>query len=185
MHVEDAFRTKEMQQKVACEPFIFDVVLQRCRWEMQDAPVTQQLLFKRMAALVASWPKVAPHMSGSAIDISVYNQADFKQIDRGADYIELSELSPMDSPFVSDIAQQNRKQITQIFKKHGFAAYPFEFWHYGSGDIFDSTANNTVSARYGAVDWDPVKNTITPLEDQFTPLNSEQDFQSNATRIIL
>ena len=176
LHVEDAYRTKEMQQKLAREPYIFNVVLQKCRWEIQDEKVSAELLRKRSAALVSSWPKVAPHMSGSALDISVYNRADSKQIDRGADYCELSELSPMASPFPSAQAQKNRKDITGIFAKYEFSAYPYEFWHYSNNDIFDMTVNNTSPARYGAIDWDIVKSVVNPLKDQFTPLNSEQDF---------
>ena len=176
LHVEDAYRTKEMQQKLARQPNIFNAVLQKCRWEIQDEKVPAELLRKRLAPLVASWPKVAPHMSGSALDISVYNRQDGQQIDRGGDYCEMSELSPMASPFISDEAQKNRKDITEIFAKHRFSAFPFEFWHYGNNDIFDMTVNNTSPACYGAVNWEASTNTLRPLEDQFTRLNSEQDF---------
>lgn len=175
LHIEDAYRTMEMQKHLARQPYIFNVVLQRCRWELDDEDVPEQLLYKRMAALIASWPKVGTHMSGSAIDVSIYNRADSKEIDRGGDYMELSELTPMDSPFISETARQNREEITRIFVDQGFVTYPFEFWHYNSGDVYDSIINNR-DARYGAIDWDRNTGKVNPVEDPYTPLNSEMDF---------
>ncbi len=174
LHIEDAYRTVEMQKLLARQPYIFDIVLQRCRWEFDAPSVPEQLVVKRLAALIASWPKVGTHMSGSALDVSVYDRADAKQIDRGADYLELSELTPMDSPFVSDTARHHREEITRIFAHQGFVAYPFEFWHYNSGDVYDAIINNH-DARYGAIDWDDKTNSVKPLADVYTPLNSAQD----------
>ena len=82
----------------------------------------------------------------------------------------------MDSPFVSESAQYNRKKITKIFKEYGFVDYPFEFWHYSSGDVYDPILNNTTPVRYGAIEWDMATNTVKPLGEQLPPLNSEQDF---------
>ena len=95
-------------------------------------------MFRRCSALVASVPKFGTHMSGSAIDISVMHLDDpSREVDRGAPYLEMSALTPMGSPFVSDAARRNRREITALMRRHGFVDYPWEFWHYSSGDAYE------------------------------------------------
>ena len=183
MRVEDGFRTRQMQRRNAHQPFAIEAILKKCHWELQGAELTQDLLFKRIAPLVALWPSVATHMSGSAIDISVMDRQSGRQIDRGGDFLEMSELTPMDSPFISETAQANRKAITRLFNENGFVAYPYEFWHYSRGDAFDAIINKRASARYGAVEWIRLDNSVKPMKDQQEPLTSERDFLKMAKAI--
>ena len=44
----------------------------------------------------------------------------------------------MGSPFVSDRAAGNRQEITALMARHGFRPYPYEFWHYNQGDVYDA-----------------------------------------------
>ena len=67
----------------------------------------------------------------------------------------MSERTPMNSPFVSPEAQRNRQEITAIMRESGFVEYPYEFWHYSSGDAYEQILLGTGQpARYGAVDFD-------------------------------
>ena len=134
-------------------------------------------MFRRCTGMVATVPKFATHMSGSAIDMSVvYRDDPAREVDRGAPYIELSALTPMGSPFVSDQAQRNRREITALMRRHGFVEYPWEFWHYSSGDAYEQFLSRTGKpAIYGAVDWDLASNTVTPLANPAQPLNSEEE----------
>jgi hypothetical protein len=85
----------------------------------------------------------------------------------------------MDSPFVSAQARQNRRDISAVMERHGFVAYPWEFWHYSSGDAYDEFLRGTGRpARYGAVDWDPATGAVTPLADATRPLNSEDEVRA-------
>ncbi|RYF73986.1 MAG: hypothetical protein EOO39_09405, partial [Cytophagaceae bacterium] len=84
----------------------------------------------RKLSLSATTAKTGTHVSGSAIDISVYSLEDGSEIDRGGPYLEMSELTPMKSPFVLESSLRNRQEITDVMAQHGFVAYPFEFWHY-------------------------------------------------------
>jgi hypothetical protein len=118
-------------------------------------------------------------MSGSALDISVLSRDDGREVDRGAPYLEMSELTPMESPFVSPAAQRNRREITALMKRAGFFAYPFEFWHYNVGDAYaESLAESRRPARYGAVDWTPSTGAVTPTASPHEPLTRLDEWQA-------
>ena len=180
LRVEDGYRTREIQKYLGLTPKVFDAVLQRVMWELEGKVPSPEFMFRRCSALVATVPKFATHMSGSAIDISVMNRNDpALEVDRGGPYIELSELTPMDSPFVSGVGQRHRNQITALMHDCGFVEYPWEFWHYSSGDAYDQFLRKTGKpAIYGAVDWDPVTNVVTPMADATAPLNSEEEIRA-------
>ena len=180
LRVEDGYRTREIQKYLGLTPKVFDAVLQRVMWELGGKVPRPEFMFRRCSALVATVPKFATHMSGSAIDISVMSRNDpALEVDRGGPYIELSELTPMNSPFVSTLGLRHRAKITALMRDHGFVEYPWEFWHYSSGDAYDQFLRKTGKpAIYGAVDWDPVTNVVTPMADPTASLNSEEEIRT-------
>ena len=180
LRVEDGYRTREIQKYLGLTPKVFDAVLQRVMWELGGKVPSPEFMFRRCSALVATVPKFATHMSGSAIDISVMSRNDpALEVDRGGPYIELSELTPMNSPFVSASGLRHRKKITALMRDYGFVEYPWEFWHYSSGDAYDQFLRKTGKpAIYGAVDWDPVTNVVSLMADATTPLNSEEEIRT-------
>ena len=137
-------------------------------------------MFRRCSALVASVPKFGTHMSGSAIDISVMHLDEpMREADRGAPYLEMSALTPMASPFVSEQAQRNRRDIKALMARHGFVDYPWEFWHYSSGDAYEQVQRRTGRpAIYGAVHWDAATHSVTPLPQPEQPLNSFDEIRT-------
>ncbi len=176
LKVEDGYRTREMQKYNALRPEVFPLVLSRTRWEVGGVEPSPDLLRRRLAALIAMNPRVGTHCIGSAIDISVLTIDGSEEIDRGAGYLEISELTPMDSPFVSQEARSNREEITALMARHGFSTYPFEFWHYNAGDAYSALLSGRGgAARYGPVDLDPSSGLTTPITDATVPLNSEED----------
>jgi zinc D-Ala-D-Ala dipeptidase len=178
LKVEDAFRTLAMQKHLARAPYTFDVVLERLLWECNGAHPPVDLVMRRVGALVAAAPKVGTHMSGSAIDISVLDRANGEEIDRGRPYLEMSELTPMDSPFISAVARANRAAITALMGRHGFVTYPWEFWHYNQGDAYDHFLNQTgQAARYGAVHVNLADGRVQTIEEPLTPLNSHAEIE--------
>jgi len=173
LQVEDAFRTVTMQKFLARAPYTFDVVVQRLLWEGKGELPPVELMMRRIGALVAAAPKVGTHMSGSAIDITVLDRATGQELDRGGPYLEMSELTPLPSPFISPTAQANRLAITQLMGDYGFVAYPWEFWHYNQGDAYDHYLNRTGQpARYGAVNFSQATGQVEPLPDPLLPLNT-------------
>lgn len=178
MKVEDGFRTRQMQKHVGRQPAVFDAILRSVQWELNGARPTPEFFCRRSLTLVALMPKVGTHMSGSAIDISVLRLDDGREVDRGGPYLEMSERTPMLSPFVSAEARANRLEITAIMRRHGFVEYPYEFWHYNGGDAYEGLlAGGRTPARYGAIDWSPTDGAITPIAHPEEPLNSTAEFE--------
>jgi len=175
--VEDAYRTSEMQTSLGRAPRIFDVILAKVIWELEGRTPGPELMLRRVTALVATRPKIGTHMSGSALDISVLSRETGAELYRGAPYIELSEKTPMDSPVILGEARKNRQDITALLARHGFVAYPFEFWHYSSGDAYQVLAGTAAVALYGAVDLDPATGRTRPLDAPDAPLHSPEDIQ--------
>jgi D-alanyl-D-alanine dipeptidase len=176
LRIEDAYRTREMQKHNALRPEIFPMVLAKTRWELGGEFPSVDLLRRRLAALIAMSPRVGTHCCGSAVDVSVFALDESVEVDRGAPYLEVSEKTPMGSPFVSDQASRNRVEITEIMARHGFRTYPYEFWHYNKGDAYDEYLSKSGKpARYGAVDLELSTGTVTPITNPAAPLNSEEE----------
>jgi zinc D-Ala-D-Ala dipeptidase len=178
LKIEDGFRTAEMQRKLARKASIFDAILEKVAWETEaDAP-DPDLVFRRVSVLVAVVPKVAGHMAGCAVDISVLDRDTRAALDRGGPYLEMSELTPMFCPFVSPEALHTRAEITFLMESHGFMGYPFEFWHYSMGDIFAEQLRFTGKpARYAAVHRDPSTRAIQPVPDLMAQLHRDQEIR--------
>ena len=185
LKVEDALRTMTMQKFLARASYTFDVVVDRLLWEGKGTLPPVELAMRRIGALVAAAPKVGTHMSGSAIDISVLDRASGQEIDRGRPYLEMSELTPMTSPFVSPEAHANRQAITALMAQYGFVTYPWEFWHYNQGDAYDHYLNKTGQpARYGAVNVSLTDGSVEAIADPLTPLNSYEEIEHELNQAL-
>ncbi|MCX6986193.1 MAG: hypothetical protein NT118_15805, partial [Lentisphaerae bacterium] len=113
------------------------------------------------------------------MDMSVLDRSTGLEIDRGAPYLEISELTPMDSPFISPSARKNRQEITGIMSRAGFIEYPYEFWHYNSGDAYESVLRGQSSpAIYGAVDWNPDTGAMESIPDPNLPINDLDEIKA-------
>lgn len=178
MRVEDGFRSRVMQKHVGRQPAVFDAILRSVIWELNGAKPTAEFFRRRSLTLVALRPKVGTHMSGSAIDLSVFRLDDGSEVDRGGPYLEMSERTPMASPYVSAAAQENRREITALMRRHGFVEYPAEFWHYNGGDAYEGILLGTNQpARYGAIDWSETDGAIRPIANPDEPLNSDAEYE--------
>ena len=172
LQIEDCFRTLEMQRQLGRKPAVFDTILKKCIWELGGEIPTPELMFRRAIVLTANMPKIGAHMSGSAIDISVWNRDDGTEVWRGFPYLEMSECTPMRSPFIAPEHLENRLAITDIMEKHGFLHFPFEFWHYDKDDAaMHIVTGNPAPSRFGPVNWDPITNEVTPVADPLALLN--------------
>ena len=170
--IEEGYRSLEMQSALGRKPEVFDAILQKCIWENGGEIPPVDFIFRRAAVMVANVPKVGTHMSGSAIDISVFDRDNRREIGRGGPYLEMSERTPMRSPFITEGELQNRLAITAIMESQGFMHFPFEFWHYNKGDAGAHVlTGNTSPARYGPVNWNSQTNQVTPVVSPMDPLN--------------
>lgn len=178
LKIEDGYRTLEMQGTLVRKPELFDAILRKCIWEYGGIPPVE-LVFRRALVLIANIPKIGTHMSGSAIDISVFRRDDGTEVWRGNPYLEMSERTPMRSPFVEPEALQNRLEIMGMLEAQGFIHFPFEFWHYNQGDAMGNIlTGRTEPARFGPVHWDPQTNRVTAVADPLSPLNPLPRFEA-------
>ncbi len=185
MKVEDGFRTRQMQKYCGRQPAVFDAILRSVIWELNGANPTPEFFRRRSMTLVALMPKVGTHMSGSAIDISVFRIDNGQEVDRGGPYLEMSERTPMASPFVSAAARDHRAEITAIMRRHGFVEYPWEFWHYNGGDAYEGALlGRDQPARYGAIDWSENDDSIRPITNPEQPLNSTEEFEQEIAQAL-
>lgn len=170
MHVEDGYRSPAMQAALASDPAVVRRIAERVSWEEGGGPPTAALVLRRLGALIATTPKVGTHVSGSAIDISLFD-FEGRELSRGAPYLELSELTPMESPYVPVAAREVRALATQLMASHGFVAYPYEFWHYSAGDVFHAVITGSDEpVRYGPIDFSFETWTLDPVAEPDRPL---------------
>jgi hypothetical protein len=92
------------------------------------------------------------------------------ELDRGGPYLDMSARTPMLSPFISASSAEAREQITAVMLKHGFVAYPFEFWHYSGGDVFAACIDPDQAAVYGPVAYDMSSGACSPLKRPREPI---------------
>jgi D-alanyl-D-alanine dipeptidase len=166
LKIEDGYRTRQMQTALGRAPAIFDRIVQACIRECSGKRPPVELVYRRAMCLVDNVPLTGTHLAGAAVDISVYRRDDGTEVWRGKPYLEMSEYTPMDSPFVTTEERQNRLEITRMMEKHGFLHYPGEFWHYNKGDsLYQIEAKTGQPGRYGPVHWDATTNEVTPFDD--------------------
>jgi D-alanyl-D-alanine dipeptidase len=171
LKIEDGYRTKQMQTELGRKPAVFDTIVRSCWWESGGESPSLELIRRRSTCLVANFPNHGTHTMGAAVDVSVFLRDDGTEVSRGKPYLEMSELTPMDSPFVSAEAQQNRIDITAMMEAHGFLHYPGEFWHYNKGDaLYHMVTKSGQVSPYGPVHWDQATNKVVAYDDVSLPL---------------
>lgn len=172
LKIEEGYRSEDMQTRLVRKPQVFDAILRKCIWENRGRVPSAEEVFERAIVLVANIPKVGTHMSGSAVDISVFQRDDGKEVWRGNAYLEMSERTPMRSPFIDEQDLNKRLEITAMMEARGFMHFPQEFWHYNKGDAgAHLLTGEPGAAKYGPVHWDPETNEVRPYEDPLSPLN--------------
>jgi hypothetical protein len=89
----------------------------------------------------------------------------------GGPYLEISERTPFESPFISAGARANRRRIAELFAEQGFVAYPFEFWHFSQGDVYEALLRRTGRpAPFGPVHATGPGVPVAPVLDPQAPL---------------
>ena len=170
LRVEDAFRDIDVQMRGARSERIFQTVYDMARWECGGGEPTAELILRRLSVYTAITPKFANHTAGSAVDVGVTDMNGYP-VDLGGTYPELSRTTPMASPFVSNTVRRNRETLCHILKNHGFHPYPFEFWHFSSGDADAAIATGaTAPAHFGPVRAVGSSGQVVPVDDPLMPL---------------
>lgn len=170
LRIEDAYRSLAVQAQGTVCDFILETVYERTLWELDGHEPTANLMVRRISVLTATTPKFANHTAGSAVDVSIVHRDTRRDLDRGGAYLEMSERTPMASPFLSAEARRNRAWTNDVFAAAGFVPYPYEFWHFSHGDADCALVGGGQVARFGPIDWDPATNTVTAVADPYRNL---------------
>lgn len=179
--VEDAFRTREMQRDLALANEVLEGLVAAVRRAEPDAD--PDAVIRRLSVVVATRPRGAGHMAGAAVDVTVHGP-DGEPLDRGGPYLGISERMPMSSPFISDEAALNRRLVSDVMLRHGFVAFPFEFWHYSRDDAFARVAlDDPRPARYGPLDVHTDGRTI-PAADPDASLHARNELAGRIRRLL-
>ena len=87
---------------------------------------------------------------------------------------------------MTERANGRRRPAWGDVQRHGFVAYPYEFWHYSKGDTFDEMINRSGRpARYGAINWDAELGVVSPIENPTERLNSDEQVKREIDRALL
>jgi zinc D-Ala-D-Ala dipeptidase len=185
LKVEDCYRTTEMQKTLGLDDRLLNKIFNMLIKEKSGAMPSVDEFMKRLSALVATTPKTGTHMSASAMDISVLRASDFVELERGGSYLELSEKTPMASPFILPQEREARDRIQRIMFEAGFIAYPYEFWHFCKGDAYGEYLGSTgVPACYGPVDIDVRTGKVTPIANPTGALIHREELLAKVVRCM-
>jgi D-alanyl-D-alanine dipeptidase len=106
-----------------------------------------------LASRYVSPPRVAPHVSGAAIDLTLCDQQG-DELDMGTPVNATPEDSNGACYFgaaVSAEARSNRAVMAKALEEVGLVNYPTEWWHWSYGDRYWAMATGESAAIYGPV----------------------------------
>lgn len=176
LRIEYAYRSPETQARLCASPEVLGRVIERVRWEEGRIDVSPEFVYKRLIVLCANVYKNATHVAGSAVDVTVTDLNTGLILDFGAPFLALSEVTPMTSPFVSAPARRNRALVRGIFAEHGFRAYPYEFWHFSAGDVYEwLLSRSDEEVRFGPVSLDLVSGRVTSIPNAIRDIIPRED----------
>jgi peptidyl-dipeptidase Dcp len=70
------------------------------------------------------------HSRGSTIDLTIIKLDSGEELDMGSPFDFFGPISHHDTKLITEEQRENRRLLKGLMEKHGFAAYPEEWWHY-------------------------------------------------------
>lgn len=104
-----------------------------------------------LASRYVAPPKIAPHVSGAAIDLTLCDE-EGSELDMGTPVNATPEDSNGTCYFdaaVSVEARSNRTVMAKALEEVGLVNYPTEWWHWSYGDRYWAMAAGATAAVYG------------------------------------
>ncbi|MDX7986835.1 D-alanyl-D-alanine dipeptidase [Xenorhabdus sp. 12] len=115
----------------------------------------QKMLQKFVAPASADVVQVSPHLTGGAVDVTLFDIASGQALFLGTEFDEVSELSYTAAleadPERYMPATQYRRLLYSVMTQVGFSSLPTEWWHYDYGNSLWAFYKNQ-TAIYGAID---------------------------------
>ncbi|MBD3370263.1 dipeptidase [Candidatus Fermentibacteria bacterium] len=127
MKIWEAHRPTRVQRQ------LFADYLTKLRKEHPEWP--EKKLESETSLFVARPNKVAPHLCGGTVDLTVVGP-DGEDLDMGTEYLLFDDRTPTGSDLVSKAAKGNRKLLAEAMSRAGFVNYELEWWHWSYGDRY-------------------------------------------------
>lgn len=73
------------------------------------------------------------HTRGTAVDVTLINRRG-RELPMGTDFDDFTERAHPDYPKLPAAVRANRRKLADVMTRHGFEAYPYEWWHFDLKD---------------------------------------------------
>lgn len=142
----DGYRCREAQRK------LFDWMYLKVKNEKKQLKDLD--IYKETTKYMSPASKIGdeycpPHLSGGAIDLTLYNLEDSKELDMGTMFDDCTEVASahyydqLSNPNEKEInIREKRKILRTAMNLSGFTTYKNEWWHFDMGNIFWSREKN-------------------------------------------
>jgi len=158
--VWDVYRPRAVQSR------LFDWMREEVRKKFPELSEQQNYEETRKFVLLPS--KVgeeycAPHLSGGAIDLTLFDISNSVELDMGTPFDDCTERAhsnyfDLKKPltFEEENIKKNRNILRGAMEKVGFVSYQYEWWHFDMGDILWSQITGcpaAFGALFGDEEW--------------------------------
>lgn len=92
---------------------------------------------------VANPARGSRHNRGAALDLTVVQTADGRELDMGTDFDNFTDRAHRDYAGLPLPVRENRRLLEQIMIRHGFIGLPTEWWHFDDADWQTFPVSNT------------------------------------------
>lgn len=123
------------------------------RLRMANPSYTDEVIWTNASRYISP-PKIAPHVSGAAVDLTLCS-ADGQELPMGTPVNASPEESDgacyLDAPNISPDERHNRNILTAALRAAGLVNYPTEWWHWSYGDRYWAHTTGAAAACYGPI----------------------------------
>lgn len=131
---------------------LIEVAKQRVRDERPDLVVAKSWAdIERLSTKYAAPLSFAPHCTGAAVDLTLYDVDTRQELYFGTTYPQFVPATMTEHPEITGEAHQNRLALRSLMAQEGFWNYPAEWWHFSRGDRSWASFMEQPYAIYGPV----------------------------------
>lgn len=98
--------------------------------------LSKQKLYLEVTKFIADPKNNPPHSTGGAVDVTIVNKKNGKDINMGNKINSISSKSQTFTISINDNARKNRRLLFNLMTSAGFVNVPTEWWHYSYGDQY-------------------------------------------------
>lgn len=145
------YRSPEIQKKYHLDRY---KIIKGLRPDLDDFDI------ERLVHLDIADPRVAGHPTGGAIDLTIWDMAENREVNMGSAISQFGDIAYTEYPGISAMQKQNRLWLNRILSAVGFAPFMGEWWHFSYGDKEWAFYYKKESAIYEALPQDKFMSLI-------------------------